>query len=160
MTSVLSKVCERVFAKQLSNHLENTNAHGDTQWAFRRKRSRQDMIAVLMSKRLLALNSGKKVGVYLSDISSVFDRVRKSLMMMKAARMGLSAMWLKFIDSYLAGRQAFVADEGVHSEAFTIKDMLFQGIVIGPISWNVFFADINDFVTSIDVEEQRFADNL
>ena len=77
---------------------ENTNAYGDTQWAFRRKRSRQDMIAVLMSKRLLALNSGKKVGVYLSNTSGAFDRVKKLLMMRKAARTGLSPMWLKSID--------------------------------------------------------------
>ena len=76
----------------------------ETQWASRRQRSRQDMIAVLMSNWLLALNSGKKVGIYLSNISGAFDRVKKSLMMRKAARTGLSPMWLKFIDSYLVDR--------------------------------------------------------
>ena len=68
-------------------------------------------------------------------------------MMRKAARTGFD-------------RQAFVVVEGGLSEAFIIKDMFFQGAVIGPMLWNVFFADINDFVTSIDFEEQRFADDL
>ena len=114
MTSILSKVCERVLAKILSRHFESTDAFGDTQWAFRAKRSRQDMIAIVISKWLLELNTGKKIGLYLTDISGAFDRVSTELMLQKAARTGLSPSWLKFLKSYLAPRQVVFVVEGVN----------------------------------------------
>ena len=46
------------------------------------------------------------------------------------------------------------------SEPYVIKDMVFQGTVLGPILWNVFFADIAQFMTSIEFNEERFADDL
>ena len=96
----------------------------------------------------------------MSDISGAFDRVSTELMLQKAARTGLSPSWLKFLNSYLAPRQAVVVVEGVESDPFIIKDMLFQGTVLGPMLWNVFFSDIAAFVDSIEFEEQRFADDL
>ena len=105
MTSVLSKVCERIIAKHLARSFQHINAFGDTRWAFRTGRTRQDMIAVLFSKWMLAMNSGKKIGLYLSDISGAFDRVNAKLLMKKLARIGLSPSWLAFIKSYLAPRK-------------------------------------------------------
>ena len=99
MAAVLSKVCERILAKMLGRHFEAVDAYGDTQWAFKTGRSRQDMIAVLISRWLLALTSGKKIGSYLSDISMAFDRVRVRLLLQKAARAGLCLIWLKFLSS-------------------------------------------------------------
>ena len=60
------------------------------------------MIAMHVSKWLLALNSGKKIGLYLSDISGAFDRVNVDLLVHKAACAGLSPMRLNFLTSYLA----------------------------------------------------------
>ena len=97
------------------------------------------MIAIVISKWLLALNSGKKIGLYLSDISGAFDRVCTELMLQKAARTGLSPSWLKFLKSYFAPRQAVVVVEGVESDPFIIKDMVFQRTNLGPMLWNVFF---------------------
>ena len=133
MTPVLSKVCERILAKLLSRHFESADASGDTQWAFRTNRSRQDLIALVISKWLLAFNSDKKIGLYLSDISGAFGRVNMDLMLRKAARTGLSPSWLSFLKSYLSPRHATVVVESVESEPFTIRDVLFQGTVLGPM---------------------------
>ena len=74
------------------------------------------MIALLLSKWMLAMNSGKKIGLYLSDISGAFDRVNAKLLMKKLARTGLSPSWLAFIESYLAPCEAVVVVEGYFIE--------------------------------------------
>ena len=76
-------------------------------------------------------------------------RVNAKLLMKKLARTGLSPSWLAFIESYLAPREAVVAVEGARSEPFIIADMVFQGTVLGPMLWNMFFADISTFTISI-----------
>ena len=124
---------KRIIAKMLGCNLETVDAYGDTQWAYKTVRSRQDMIAVLISRRLLALNSEKKIGLYLSDISGAFDRVGVRLLLQRAPRAGLSLIWLRFLSSYLAPRFAVVVVDGAHSEPYVIRDMVFQGTVLGPI---------------------------
>ena len=110
------------------------------------------MIAVLFSKWMLAMNSGKKIGLY--------DRINAKLLMKKLARTGLSPSWLAFIESYHAPREAVVVVEGARSEPFIIADMVFQGNVLGPMLWNVCFADISTFIASIGYDEERFADDV
>ena len=118
------------------------------------------MIAVLFSKWMLAMNLDKKIGLYLSDISGAFDRVNAKLLMKKLARTGLSPPWLAFIESYLASREAVIVVEGARSEPFIIADMVFQGTVLGPMFWNIFFADISKFTSSIGYDEERFAESI
>ena len=160
MTSVLSKVCERIIAKHLARHFESTNAFGDTQWAFRTGRSRQDMIAVLFSKWMLAMNSGKKIGLYLSDISGAFDRVNAKLLMKKLARTGLSPSWLAFIETYLtppgsSRRCRECAFRAVHHRRHGVPRDRARAAVVERL-----FADISTFKASIGYEEERFADDL
>ena len=82
------------------------------------------------------------------------------MLMKKLARTGLSPSWSAFIESYLAPREAVVVVEGARSEPFIIADMVFQGTVLGPMLWNICFADISEFTSSIGYDEKRFADDL
>ena len=75
LTSLISKVVERVVGRILIGFFEGTDAYGTNQWAFRKGRSHSDLIALLVASWILELDKGKKVGIYLSDISGAFDRV-------------------------------------------------------------------------------------
>ncbi len=50
--------------------------------------------------------------------------------------------------------------DGVASNDFPIEDQVFQGTVLGPPMWNVFFADVSVPAVRTGATEAIFADDL
>ena len=95
--------------------------------------------------RLEGFQEKKKTAIYLSDISGAFDKVETELLLRKLRAAGLKDTFLKFFRSYLAPRRAIVLAEGEHSIALVLRDMIFQGTVLGPPLWNICFKDLDDY---------------
>ena len=74
LVPVLAKVVERVLGMPLMPFLERTT-FGTNQWAYRKRHSAKDLAFLCISRWILQICTGHKVGVYLSDISGAFDRV-------------------------------------------------------------------------------------
>ena len=109
---------------------------------------------------ILGICSGRKIGAYLSDISGAFDRVSKEILLSKLSAAGVGSVYLNFLSAYLSPRQGQVVVEGEFSEIFEIANSVFQGTVMGPCLWNVFFADVSEPVSSTGGTEAKFADDL
>ena len=118
------------------------------------------MVTVLILSWILCICSGKKIAAYLSDITGAFDRVFKDFLLAKLYAAGMGTQYLNFLDSYLQPRQGKVIVEGVASDIFEIADTVFQGTVLGPCLWNVFFSDVAVPASSTGGEEAMFADDL
>ena len=69
-------------------------------------------------------------------------------------------MVCRFLAKILQARQAEVVVQGARSRPFQIANQVFQGTVLGPPAWNVFFADVAAAVQAADFEESLFADDL
>ena len=67
---------------------------------------------------------------------------------------------LRIIKSWLEPRSANVVVGGRKSAEFQLKDMLFQGTVLGPILWALFFADARKAWWAVGYDLVVFADNL
>ena len=117
-------------------------------------------MTVCAARWVLQICRGKKIGIYLSDISGAFDKVSRTLLIGKLSRLGLPDTFLDFLNSFLLNREGRVTVEGAVSDAMHLVDMVFQGTVLGPCLWNVFFADVADFVPEGDQEINLFADDL
>jgi len=111
-------------------------------------------------KWILAICKGLKIGAYLGDISGACDRVFKDYMMAKLQAAGVGPAFLNFLDSYLDPRVGQVAVEGELSDEFTIANSVFQGTVLGPTLWNLFFSDVATPATMAGGDEAMFADDL
>ena len=159
LTSVLSKVVEGVIAEVLVKYLEESGASGETQWAFREGHSCRDLVALLTATWVLDLHAGKKIGVYLSDISGAFDRVESEMLLEKLKAAGLNEDTLLFLESYLQPRRATVLVTGAKSEERVLENSVFQGTRLGPPLWNVFFQDVSLSVPEA-YKETKFADDL
>ena len=159
LTSVLSKVAERVIGARLTPFLQ-ANAFGDNQWAFSKGLGSKDLVTMLMMTWILAVCSGQKIGAYLSDISGAFDRVFKIYMLAKLHAAGVGPKYLNFLDAYLSPRKGKVVVQGEASDLFTLLDMVFQGTVLGPPLWNTFFADVAAPAKESGGKESIFADDL
>ena len=160
LTNVISKIVERTIGVTLTPFLERVNAFGSDQWAFRKKHSCRDLVALLVSRWLWALDCGFKVGVYLSDISGAFDKVDRTLLTQRLKAAGLSNAMTAFLYDYLAPRSAVVVVQGFESEAYEINNQIFQGTCLGPLLWNVFFAAIDWAIRASLFRPAKFADDL
>ena len=115
---------------------------------------------MLLMSWIFAVCKNRKVGAYLSDISGAFDRVSKIYLLSKLHASGVGSKYLNFLDSYLAPRKGRVVVQGAFSDEFSLEDTVFQGTVLGPPLWNVFFSDVAMPARSSGGKEAMFADDL
>jgi len=134
LTAILSKVAERLLGAPLISHLAQ-NHFGANQWAFTKQRSARDLSTLCICTWLLAICRGKKIALYLSDISGAFDKVFKDFLLAKLYQAGVGDTFLNFLNAYLSPRIGYVTIEGAMSDALEIADSVFQGTVLGPILW-------------------------
>ena len=76
LTSHIGKTVERCTGTVLLPFFEATDAFGDRQFAYRKGHSARDLLFLLTYDWLMAMHLGFKIGIFLSDISGAFDRVR------------------------------------------------------------------------------------
>ena len=117
-------------------------------------------VCVCVSSWILAICSGFKIGAYLSDITGAFDRVFKDYLLAKLHSIGVADVFLDFLSSYLEPRIGYVRVDGILSEAFELCNTVFQGTVIGPALWNVYFHDVAFPASCHGGKEAMFADDL
>ena len=115
---------------------------------------------MLVCRWLWAIDQDFKVGVYLSDISGAFDKVDRHLLRNQLADVGVSGSMLEFLFDYLAPRRAVVVVQGHESEEFIIDDQVFQGTVLGPPLWHVFFESVDNVLLTVLFNLAKFADDL
>ena len=160
LTTILSKVVERVLALHLVRFLDCSDAFGPNQWAFRSKRSCRDLVTLLVCTWLRALRFGQKVALYLSDISGAFDKVDRGIMVARLRAAGVSNAFCELIHSYLDARHARVVVQSCQSHPYAIGNQVFQGTVLGPPLWNCFFKSVSEIIEAHQYTDAKFADDL
>ena len=63
-------------------------------------------------------------------------------------------------ESWLEQRTAHVVVEGQFSDKMVLKNMVFQGTVLGPSLWNLFYEDARRAIHETGFEETVYADDL
>ena len=142
ITSILSKVAEHVIGAPLLNYFEKHNCFGKQQWAYRKSRSSRDLVTLLVCSWLFAFMRDRCIGAFFGDISGAFDRVFKPFLLQRLASLGVGEPYLQFLSSFLSRRFGYVCVNGEKSHAMTLEDQVFQGTVLGPPLWNIFFSTI------------------
>ena len=160
LTNIVSKIVERCVSQLVTPFFDRIGAFGADQWAFRKKRSCRDLVALQICRWLWALDQGFKVGIYLSDISGAFDKVDRDILLRRLRSIGLSVSLVDFFFDYLAPRFAVVIVQGHESHPFVISNQVFQGTVLGPPLWNVFFEPVDGVILQKTFKVVKFADDL
>jgi hypothetical protein len=79
--SVISKLLERLVARQLLAHLNSTGLLPSLQSAYRANHSTETAVLKVLSDMLLAIDSGDLSALVLLDLSAAFDTVDHEILL-------------------------------------------------------------------------------
>ena len=98
--------------------------------------------------------------LYCADVAGAFDRVSAERLRQKLRASGIHPKLLKLLFSWLEKRTAYVVVGGAKSRELSLYDMVYQGTVLGPALWNLFYADVRRACQKAGYKEVVFADDL
>lgn len=148
ITSLLSKVMERVINLQLLGYLEEHQLISDRQYGFRHGRSAGDLLVYLTHRWAEAIESkGEALAVSL-DIAKAFDRVWHRALLSKLPSYGLPESLCNWVSSFLSERSIKVVVDGACSDTKPINAGVPQGSVLSP---TLFILHINDMLQTSNI---------
>jgi hypothetical protein len=156
LTSILSKVMERIINQRLVAYLEGNNLISDRQYGFRCKRSTGDLMAYITEAWSRSIHHfGESLAVAL-DISKAFDRVWHTALLSKMKSFGICSGLVEWTESFLANRSIRVVLDGQMSDEFHLNAGVPQGSVLSPTLFLIF---INDLLSLTRNKIHSFADD-
>ena len=158
---MLSKLLEKLVARQLLEYLSVKKLLTDWQSAYRAFQSTETAIAGLLSDILLALDTGDIAALALLDLSAAFDTVDHSILLQRLqTSFGLNSSVLLWFCSYLDQRQQHVRYCGKQSVTLIVRFGVPQGSVLGPLLFVMYSADIVIIVACQGLSVHQYADDI
>ena len=157
LTPICCKTLEHVIADHLMDYLSEHNLLSPHQFGFRRGRSTVEQLLLVYEEIYKAVDSGKTVDLILFDYSKAFDKVCHQILLEKLMSIGIDGKLLKWIASFLEGREMQVAVKGQLSSSRPVESGVPQGSVLGPLLFLIYVNHIGSKLTS---NYKIFADDL
>ena len=131
LTSMLSKVLEKVVYNQVNTFLNDTHALNEQQYGFRKGRSCVDLLTATVDDWLLARDRKLTAAIVFLDLSKAFDNVQHEQLLLHLQKLNIGGTVLKWFSNYLKGRSQKVVLHGHVSEEFPCSKGVPQGSVLG-----------------------------
>ena len=153
---ILSKVLEKIVARNLMFYLTNNNLIYKHQYGFQANKSTFHPMIHFLNKISESVNKNEiTVGVF-CDLQKAFDTCSHSILLKKLEKIGIKNRELDWFKSYLTNRKQFVSINGKISEQLGINRGVPQGSILGPI---LFLIYINDLASCTSLFTLLFADD-
>ena len=161
--SMSSKLLERLVSKQLVTYLKDNTLLPDRQSAYRAHHSTETSVLRVLADILLALDTGNlAVLTLLLDLSAAFDSVNKdTLLRWLQISYGLGGVVINWFTSYLSGRSTPSVRSSVNSSIpSAVLYGVPQGLVLGPILFLLYMADLLQLVRRHNLHPHAYADDM
>jgi len=157
---VLSKLLERVVAKQLVDYLNLCGLMPRLQSAYRAAHSTETALTKITSQILAALDNGDLTALALLDLSAAFDTVDHQILLQRLnVSFGVRGVALDWFRSYLVGRKQYVKYGGRCSSTTTLQYGVPQGSILGPILFILYTADLVGLIEDHGLSPHLYADD-
>jgi len=154
----VSKISEKLIAKQIINHLNTTPyALHPMQFGFRAKYSTETATCFFTENIRALLDQGGVVGAVFLDLKKAFDTVNYKILLTKLCNLNFSSDALKWVESYLTDRSQGVRVQSSKSTALSLSTGIPQGSNLGPLLFSIYINDLP--LACPDVFVQIYADD-
>ena len=134
------KIFERNMYDQISIYIETYLS--PFLCGFRKGFSTQHCLTVMLERWKKALDKGTLAGAILTDLSKAFDCLNHELLIAKLNAYGFDLTSLTYIYSYLSDRKQRTKVNNCLSSWSSIKSVVPQGSILGPLLFNIYLNDI------------------
>ena len=141
----ISKILEKLMHSRLFSFLNKFNILYDNQFGFRSNHNTTYAVAYLTSEIIKAYEKGDAtLGVFV-DLQKAFDTIDHDILLDKLEYYGIRGIALRWFRSYLQERVQRVTYGGVNSRPGMVACGVPQGSILGPLLFNLYINDINNF---------------
>ncbi|GFY21721.1 probable RNA-directed DNA polymerase from transposon BS [Trichonephila clavipes] len=161
LTSILSKVMERMITSRLDWYLETNNLLTSSQVGFRKCQSTNQQVVFLGQSIKDALDQRHSALALFVDFEAAFDKVWRLKCIQKLQTLGVCNNMLMWIRNFISQRFSAVRFGNAISSFKQSETGLPRGTVISPILFNIFINDLPDLLASDGLTNTAlFADDL
>ena len=140
----LSKLVERVVAKQLCEHIQTHDLDNSHQSAYKAGHSTETALLSIKNEIHLSLARGEPTALVLLDLSAAFDTIDHSTMLdCLQSWFGVCGPVLKWFTSYLTERFQSVKIGSTLSRGCKLLFGVPQGSVLGPLLFSMYTAPLS-----------------
>ena len=132
ITSVLSKVLERMVSVRLGRSMEHSGVLPTTNFTFRKGLGTCDALLCVSHTLKSTLESGQEARTVQIDFSTAFDRVNRQGILYKLCSVGIRGSVLPILTQLLSNRSQHVMVNGCRGKLVNVVSGVSQGSVSGP----------------------------
>ena len=156
----VSKLVEKVVAKQISTHVDENAYRYPFQSAYRRGHSTETALFRVKNYIAAALDKTCTTILVMLDLSCAFDTVEHQLLMSRLEHsFGITDKALAWLQSYIGERYQKVAVRSAESVDSILTCGVPQGSVLGPTLYCMYTKPIGDIVARHGMQYHCYADD-
>ena len=143
----LSKLVERVVARQLTSHINNNKLDNPHQSAYKPGHSTETALLSIKNEVHLSLARGEPTALVLLDLSAAFDTIDHNILLgYLKSWFGLGGTALRWFASYLRNRCPAIKIGSTLSELSNLIYGVPQGSVLGPLLFSLYTTPLSKII--------------
>ncbi len=158
--SFLSKLIEKIVAKQFVDHLIRHKLMDPLQSAYKKYHSTETALVKVQNDILIDIDNKNVSLLVLLDLSAAFDTIDHDTLIGRLRNSyGIGGTALKWFSSFLTNRSQSVIIDDEMSTAKPLKFGVPQGSVLGPLLFTAYMAPLKDVISKHGLRYHCYADD-